>query len=133
MTPPNLPIFLIDSQSGDVVASFSDIRAAQGWMEYPDVEDNAFLVLDRLGFRADLGVMRWDVVIEGWSAEPEPGLLREVLTSFIKAQRQAVPEEADLQYLVRRADLLATEAELARTRPRVLVPVLRWFRARRQV
>lgn len=111
--------------------SFADARAAAGFMEPPEVMEDAYLVFDRTGHEAVLGVERFDVVITAWSAEPAPDRLRGFLTRYLEEHEGFVDQDASLDDLAARADRTAVERDLARTRPRVLIPILRWFRARR--
>lgn len=121
---------MVDRESGDVVWVFADLRAALGAMEPPEVTADAYLVFDCRGHLATLGVERWDTKIEGWSTEPHPDHLRDLLTRFLVSHRRTPTDTADLDELVVEAGALATEVEYTRTHPRVLVPFLKWWRGR---
>lgn len=130
MTSPTPPIFIIDRDGGDLRA-FPAPQAAAGFMEPPEAEQDAYVVLDRFGHQATLGIDRYDVTIQSWSIEAWPDRLRKALAVFLAGQGHPLPHDATLEELVTESTRVATEAELARTHPRALVPVLRWLRSRR--
>lgn len=130
LTTPSPPIFVVDRGSGDVVWAFSDPQAAQGAMEPPEVNEDAYLVFDCRGHIATLGVERFDTKIQGWSPEPDADRLRYVLTRFLVTHGRNVHVSVRLDDLVNEANKLATEVEYARTHPRILVPLLKWWRRR---
>lgn len=122
------PIFVIDRDGGDVLA-FEKSTAAEGFMEVPEVESNGYLVLDGDGRVADLAIVGWDVSISSWSA-PSPERLRQHLAPFIRAHGGQVSAKDSIAKLVEDAFKIARDAELARTRPRFLVPIIRWLNRR---
>jgi hypothetical protein len=122
------PIFVIGREGGDVVA-FPDVRSAEGFMEPPEVEANAYRVFDSVGHLATLEVRRFDVVIRSWSVELLEDDLRRALAGFLREHGRAT-DGMDLGTLVADAYKVARDEELARTRPRLLVPLLRFLRRR---
>lgn len=128
---PSPPIFVIDRESGEIVWVFTSPRAAEGAMEPPELNDDAYVVFDRFGHEATLGVDKWDVKIRAWSSEPSPDRLREALTTYVGGHSQTDPRGLNLEDLVADASRFALEEEYARTHPRTLVPVLKWLRRRR--
>ena len=128
---PRPPIFVVDRDGGDMLA-FDDVRLAEGFMEPPEVEDDAYEVFDSAGHVGALTIREFDVLIESWSASPDLGRFRRVLEAFLGGDQRAIGDEVDLDVLVSSAYQRAQEEELARTHPRFLVPFLKWFRRRRR-
>lgn len=122
---PTAPIFVIDTDGGDVMA-FDSVTAAVGYIELPEVTDGAYVVFDAEGYEATLGADRWNTKVLGWSAEPRPGELHRVLRAFVGRERGlAGTQDADL---VRVAGEVAQSRYRARLRPRMVVRV--WDRLR---
>jgi hypothetical protein len=115
--------------TGDSLEVFETVRAAEGWIEAPEVKAGAYLVWDAEGRQAELAVERWDVRITNWS-DPSPERLRPLLEAYLTHEGITVHDREPLSSLVETAARLAREHELARMHPRRLARLIRRRRDR---
>ena len=126
---PSTPIFVVDADGGDV-AAFPDVRAAEGFMEVPEAQANAYVVFDSAGRAGDLAIEGFDVKLRSWSAEPRHTDFRRVLERYLLEHGHPSTDQLEVHELMIMAYQVARDQELARTRPRIVVPLIRWLRAR---
>jgi hypothetical protein len=105
--------------TGDQLITFETARAAEGWIEAPEVKDGAYLVWNREGRQAELAVEKWSVRITKWS-DPSPERLRPLLEAYLAHEGITGHDREPLSDLVETAARLAREHELSRTGPRWL-------------
>lgn len=129
MSTPTPPVFIVDGSTYELVLSADDPISAAGKLEPPEVEAGELVAFDRFGYRANVGTLRWDVVIGGWSETPDPELLMRILAHYLESRGPLVGHTLD--QLASQADALMQEEALSQTRPRALIPLLKWQKARR--
>ena len=126
------PFVLIDNQSGEVLEVASSLKFILGTLEAPEVEQDAFALLDGAGHLATLSVVRWDVVVSAWSEDSQHDLVREALTRFLAASGSSGANQADLEALAEAAIAKSEARRIDSTHPAILRPILRWRRRLRQ-
>lgn len=127
---PTPPIFVICREDGDVLA-FETVTKAAGYIEPPEVDEDAYRIFDALAHEALPVVSKWDVEISSWSEDVRLTELRTVLLGFLSASGAEVQDDWSLDDVVRAAAEVAYSAERDRTWPRFVPRVVAWFRRRR--
>lgn len=123
---PAPPILVIDRDGSDVFA-FQTPTAASGFMEPPEVAENAYRVFDANGHEAVLGIRGWEVVLDAWSPVAREDELRALLLLFLAQCHISVSPGASLNEVVHEAARSAQALERDRIRPRILRSVVRWL------